>query len=176
MKLSSRKQLLKESDTELNKIRLRILLESDGEVDTEKIEKVAQKIADKKTEKMQSQIERDLRLLLWVSKSAQKDFEKANRETGISIEEWYKSQPDLNKWIYAFERYYLKPYSGNLWDRARLNLASMAKLMNPDSNPTDASGQVYDLDTGKRIEVNQPVELTPTAFSFLRSIIKILSM
>lgn len=177
MKLSSRKQLLKESDTELNKIRLRILLESDGEVDTEKIEKVAQKIADKKTEKMQSQIEKDLRLLLWVSKSAQKDYEKAKRETGVSIEEWYKSQPEQNKNIYAFERYYLKPYSGNLWDKSRLNLQFLAKAINPEWNPTDASGKyMYDLDTGKRIEVNQPVELTPTAFSFLRSIIKILSI
>lgn len=176
MKLSSRKQLLKESDTELNKIRLRILLESDGEVDTEKIEKVAQKIADKKTEKIQSKIERDLRLLLWVSKSAQKDFEKANRETGISIEKWYKNQPERNKIIYHLERYTLRPYKGNLWDRIKFNFATFARLINPGGNPTDASGRPYDFDTGAYLDIENPIQISQTATSFLRTIIRALSI
>jgi ribosomal protein L12E/L44/L45/RPP1/RPP2 len=170
MKLSSRNKLLKEADRELNSIRLKNLLESNGEMDTERIEKVAQKIADKKTEKIQSKIERDLELFKAKSVSMQRDFEKAHEETGISIEEWYKSQPDRNKAIYGLESYYRRPITDNLWDRVMIAIDSMF----PNSIAIDSDGNEYNRNTGERIE--KPTGLDSNTASIIRSVIQSLSI
>jgi hypothetical protein len=170
MKLSSRNKLLKEADRELNSIRLKNLLESNGEMDTQKIEKVAQKIADKKTEKIQSKIERDLEMFKAKSVSMQRDFEKAHKETGISIEEWYKSQPDRNKAIYGLESYYRRPMSDNLWDTIEVFIFSLFS----NSIGIDSEGNEYNVQTGERIE--KPTGLDPSSASIIRSVIQSLSI
>lgn len=171
MKLSSREQLLKEADRELNSIRIKNLLESNGKIDTEKIEKVAQKIADKKTEKIQSKIERDLELFRAKSVSMQRDFEKAHKETGISIEEWYKTQPKRNKIIYATERYQNRPMTDSLWDRIMISISSILPNIGV---ATDYEGYEYILDTGEKIE--PPVGLDLNRASLIRALIQSLSI
>lgn len=176
MKLSSRKQLMKESDIELNKIRLRILLESYGKMEAEKIEKAAQIIADKKTEQIQSSIEKDLAELKRQSISMQRAFEKANKETGVSIEDWYKSQPFREKIRYAQERYEHREISDdNLWDRIYMYLSTLAASISYYQDISkDSEGNYFQISTGKKI--SPPAGLDPVTSSGIRAIVQSLTL
>ena len=100
----------------------------------------------------------------------QRDFEKAHEETGISIEEWYKSQPDRNKAIYGLESYYRRPITDNLWDRVMIAIDSMF----PNSIAIDSDGNEYNRNTGERIE--KPTGLDSNTASIIRSVIQSLSI
>jgi hypothetical protein len=151
MKLSSRKKLLEESENELNLIRLKIILESkDDSSKKEKIERLSKMAADKQTKKLQSELQLALEKFKSQSITMQRQYEKEKKETGISLEDWYKKQPMRNKRIYQSERWTGLEYTDNLWDRAYLWLMNLKN--GKDSIFMDKEGNEYLASTGEKIE------------------------
>jgi hypothetical protein len=153
MKLSSRKKLLEESENELNLIRLKIILESkDDSSKKEKIERLSKMAADKQTKKLQSELRLALEKFKSQSITMQREYEKEKKETGISIEDWYKKQEMGNKVIYQFERWTGSEYTDNLWDRAYLWLMNLRAGNDKGTIFMDKEGNEYLASTGEKIE------------------------
>jgi hypothetical protein len=170
MKLSSRKKLLQESENELNLIRLKIILESkDDSEKKEKIERLAKMAADKQTKELQSELRLALEKFKSQSITMQRQYEKEKKETGISLEDWYKKQTMRNKRIYQSERWTGLEYADNLWDRAYLWLMGLKS----DTNTIfmDKEGNEYLASTGEKIEPS-----TTLHGSAIRTIVRALTI
>lgn len=172
MKLSSREQLLKEADRELNSIRIKNLLESDGKIDTEKIEKVAKSIIYNKNEIHRQQLESELEKLRQLSQSMQKDYEDAKKK-GMSLRQFYSSQGDWKKRIYQWERSTGKKYKGDLWEKVVLSLGLILHALG--SPVVDKEGNIYDLKTGEKLDISGE-SLSSHSTDVIRTIIRSLTI
>lgn len=171
MKMSTRKELLKEAEIELNKIQLRILLEDSNMNLQDKVDKISSNIIVKKDEEYRESIYEYLKKLQSFSESMQEDYEEA-RKKGISLDEWFETQTDWKKAIYQTEMIFKKSYKNrNLWNNLNISLTWILRLL-PWAVLED-DGKFYDKNTGKLLNKPEPeTGLDPLAKSSVTTILR----
>jgi hypothetical protein len=168
MKLSSRKQLLKEADEELRRIQkeidnksslpsfqslgsseieksvpkwevIDILKTKNPEEMKNKVQKAVDSVIDEKTEEERKKLDAALEKFKQQAARKQREYYISKVEKGETIEDWWKTQNNWERSVWEFEFQHKKEYKGTLYQKMYVSLTKFFRDFNPElADRTDA--------------------------------------